>query len=104
MLKNSYLLCTAAFQLFFGKLYNFFSVKWVYLIALLIFEIGSAVCGAAPTSNALIVGRAIAGLGAAGLFSGSILIVSYTVPLAKRPMYVGCIGGMYGIASVVGPL
>lgn len=70
----------------------------------MLFELGSAVCGAAPNSVALIVGRAIAGVGSAGIFSGSILIVSYTVPLAKRPIYIGFIGGMYGIASVAGPL
>jgi len=99
-----YLLTTCAFQLFFGKLYTFFSVKWVYLIALGIFEVGSAVCGAAPNSTALIVGRAVAGLGSAGIFSGAILIVANTVPLRQRPTYMGLIGGMYGIASVSGPL
>lgn len=56
---SSYLLTTCAFQLFFGKLYTFFSIKWVYLIAIGIFEIGSAVCGAAPNSTALIIGRAV---------------------------------------------
>ncbi|KAM0721945.1 hypothetical protein Q7P37_002871 [Cladosporium fusiforme] len=101
---SAYLLTICAFQLFFGKLYTFFSVKWVYLIALVIFEIGSAVCGAAPNSIALIIGRAVAGLGSAGIFSGAILIVANTVPLRQRPTYMGLIGGMYGIASVAGPL
>ncbi|EME79884.1 uncharacterized protein MYCFIDRAFT_155743 [Pseudocercospora fijiensis CIRAD86] len=101
---SSYLLTTCAFQLFFGKLYTFFSLKWVYMIALLIFEIGSAVCGAAPNSVALIIGRAVAGLGSAGIFAGAILIVANTVPLIKRPIYMGLIGGMYGISSVAGPL
>ena len=101
---SAYLLTTCAFQLFYGKLYTFFSLKWVYLIALLIFEGGSALCGGAPNSTAFIVGRALAGLGAAGIFSGAILIVANTVPLRKRPTYTGLIGGMYGIASVAGPL
>lgn len=74
------------------------------MTALLIFEIGSAVCGAAPSSVALIIGRAVAGLGSAGIFSGAILIVANTVPLIKRPIYMGLVGGMYGIASVAGPL
>lgn len=73
-------------------------------MAILIFEGGSALCGGAPNSTALICGRALAGLGAAGVFSGAILIVANTVPLAKRPSYMGLIGGMYGIASVAGPL
>lgn len=93
-----------AFQLFFGKLYTFFSIKWVYLTAILIFEIGSLVCGAAPNSLALIIGRAVAGIGAAGVFSGALVIVAYTVPLVQRPIYTGIIGAMYGLASVAGPL
>ncbi|KAK7550655.1 MFS transporter [Phyllosticta citricarpa] len=101
---SAYLLTTCAFQLIFGKLYTFYSIKWMYLLALGIFELGSFICGIAPTSNALIVGRAIAGLGAAGVFSGAILIVSKTVPLRQRPTYTGIVGGIYGIASVAGPL
>ncbi|TKA27786.1 hypothetical protein B0A50_04887 [Salinomyces thailandicus] len=101
---SAYLLTTCAFQLFFGKLYTFLSLKWVYLTAIVIFEVGSAICGAAPNSTALIIGRAVAGLGSAGIFSGAILIVSNTVPLKQRPTYMGGIGGMYGIASVAGPL
>jgi MFS family permease len=101
---EAYLLTTCAFQLFFGKLYTFFSIKYVYLTAIFIFEVGSVVCGAAPTSVALIIGRAIAGIGSAGIFSGALVIIAYAVPLHKRPIYTGIIGGMYGLASVAGPL
>ncbi|KIV78208.1 hypothetical protein PV11_09949 [Exophiala sideris] len=101
---SAYLLTTCALQLFFGKLYTYYSIKYVYLTTIAIFEIGSAVCGAAPTSNALIIGRAIAGIGSAGIFSGALVIIAYTVPLVKRPIYTGIIGAMYGIASIAGPL
>ncbi len=74
------------------------------MIALGIFEIGSLICGVAPNSVALIIGRAVAGIGSAGIFSGAILIVASAVPLRQRPTYMGIIGGMYGIASVAGPL
>jgi MFS family permease len=80
------LLTTCAFPLVFGKLYTFFPVKWVFLGAIGVFEVGSAVCGAAPTSEALIVGRAVAGLGAAGIFSGALVIVAHSIPLEKRPI------------------
>ena len=101
---SAYLLTTCAFQLMFGKLYTYFSIKWVYLTAIFIFEIGSVVCGAAPSSMALIIGRAVAGVGAAGIFSGAMVIIAYAVPLVKRPIFTGLIGGMYGLASVAGPL
>ncbi|KAK8141247.1 hypothetical protein G3M48_000441, partial [Beauveria asiatica] len=100
----AYLLTTCAVQLIFGKLYTYYSVKWVYLFAILLFEVGSLVCGATPTSLGLIIGRAIAGLGSAGIFSGALLIVSRSVPLRQRPVYMGLIGAVYGLASVAGPL
>lgn len=57
----------------YGKIYTFFSIKYTYLSAIAIFELGSLLCGAAPTSIVLIVGRAFAGLGCAGIFSGSLM-------------------------------
>jgi MFS family permease len=76
----------------------------VFLVAIAIFEVGSLICGVDPTSIALIVGRAIAGVGSAGVFSGAYLLIATSVPLAKRPTFAGLIGATYGISSVVGPL
>ena len=76
----------------------------MFLTAIGIFELGSLVCGAAPSSTALIIGRAIAGIGSSGIFAGALLILAHSSPLEKRPTYIGLIGGMYGIASVAGPL
>lgn len=85
-------------------MYTFYSIKTVYLVSIVIFEIGSAICGAAPSSVALIVGRSIAGVGSAGIFAGAIVIIAYSVPLVKRPIYTGLVGAMYGLASIAGPL
>ncbi|PHH90310.1 hypothetical protein CDD83_3984 [Cordyceps sp. RAO-2017] len=101
---SAYLLTTTALQPMYGAVYKLFNVKLVYLGAIVVFEIGSLVSAAAPTSTAFIVGRAIAGIGTAGLFSGSIVILSLSMPLNKRPLVFGLIGGMWGIASVAGPL
>lgn len=98
------MLTTCAVTLSFGKIYTFYSTKWVYLIALFIFELGSLICGVAPSSEGLIIGRAVAGMGAAGLFSGAVIIITQMVPLDKRPVYQGILGAMFGIASVIGPL
>lgn len=62
------------------------------LLAIFIFEVGSVVCGAAPNMDVLILGRAIAGLGAAGLFSGAMIIVAELTPLHNRAQYFGLIG------------
>ncbi|KAI0112741.1 MFS general substrate transporter [Hypoxylon sp. NC0597] len=101
---SAYLLTICAFQLLFGKLYSYFSIKNTFLASVFVFEVGSAVCGAAPTSKAFIIGRAIGGLGGAGITSGVIAIIVHAVPLHKRPLTQGMIGAVFGIASVVGPL
>lgn len=101
---NRYLLATASFQLPYGKFYSIFSIKWTFLVAIGIFEIGSLICGAAQTSTVLIIGRAIAGLGCAGIFTGALIIAAYTMPLQYRPMYAGAVGAVSGIAAICGPL
>ncbi|KAF2183553.1 MFS general substrate transporter [Zopfia rhizophila CBS 207.26] len=101
---SSYMLTLCSFQLLWGRIYTFYSPKSVFLFSILVFEIGSAICGAAPTSAVFIIGRAIAGAGSSGISSGSIVIVMHTVPLAKRPIFQGLIGAVFGVASVVGPL
>lgn len=98
------MLTNCAFQLSFGKLYSFYSVKWTFLISIAWFEVGSVICGAAPSSTAFIVGRAIAGVGSAGIMSGAITVIVYAVPLHKRPLFQGLFGAVFGLASVVGPL
>lgn len=101
---SAYMLTTCAFMLLMGKVYTFVDPKWVYLASLVVFEVGSAICGAAPNSIAFIMGRAIAGLGNAGLFQGAVVIIVYIVPLHKRPQYMGIVGSVFGLASAVGPL
>jgi MFS family permease len=87
-----------------GKAYKYFPLKITYLTAIFIFELGSLICGVAPSSIALIIGRAIAGLGAAGIGTGSFTVVAFAVEPKQRPMFSGILGASYGVASVVGPL
>lgn len=98
------MLTGSSFQLLFGKFYTFWSIKWVFLSTIGIFELGSLVCAVAPNSMTLVIGRAVAGMGSAGILAGALTILAYTVPLEKRPFYSGIIGSMWGISSVAGPL
>ncbi|KAF2273807.1 major facilitator superfamily transporter [Westerdykella ornata] len=101
---SAYFLTNCAFQLLYGRLYTLYSVKPIYLGAVGIFEIGSLICAVAPNSTAFIVGRAIAGLGSAGAFSGALIAIVHAFQPEKRAAYSGMIVGMYGIASIAGPL
>ncbi|MCJ1245267.1 hypothetical protein MMC30_002470 [Trapelia coarctata] len=101
---SAFFLTLAAFQSPWGKVYKYFPLKWAYLVAIFVFELGSLVCGVAQNSPTLIVGRAFAGIGGAGILSGSFTIIAFAVEPVRRPAFTGFVGASYGIASVVGPL
>lgn len=120
---SSYMLTCAIFNPLFGKMYQLYDTKWTFLVSTVIFELGSALCGAAPSSAArksyleqqvdehiansffsVIVGRAISGIGAAGIGCGAVMISILIIPLRKRPIYTSFFGVAFGISSVVGPL
>ena len=101
---SAYLLTSCAFQLFFGKLYHNYSAKWVFITNVVIFSAGSAISGAAPASAVLIVGRAISGIGAAGINSGVLVILAHCTHPRQRPMCTGLLAAAFGVAAVLGPL
>ncbi|KAH6691667.1 azole resistance protein [Plectosphaerella plurivora] len=101
---SAYMLTTAASQLLFGRIYKFYNLKIIYFGSIVVFEIGSLICGAAANSSTFIVGRAIAGFGSAGIFTGAMMVMVSMVPVYKRPMFQGVFGMVFGVASVVGPL
>jgi MFS family permease len=65
---SAYMLTCAIFNPLFGSIYRFYPIKGVFIASVVLFEAGSALCGVAPTSEAFIVGRALAGIGAAGTY------------------------------------
>lgn len=100
---SAYLLTVTALQPAFGSVYRYFSAKNVYLLSILLFEVGSVLCAAAPSSTVFICGRALAGIGAAGLYQGALAIVGLTVMLEKRPLYLGIVLSVFGVAVCFGP-
>ena len=68
------------------------------------FEAGSLVCATAPTSQALIAGRATAGFGASGIFAGGLIVLATVIPLHKRAVWIGTLNSTFAVASVAGPV
>jgi len=101
---SAFFMTNGGFQSSWGKAYKYFPLKITFLLSIFVFELGSLICGVAPSFTALIVGRAITGLGAAGIGTGAYTIIAFVAKPRKRPMFTGIIGVSYGIASVVGPL
>ncbi|KAJ5156193.1 hypothetical protein N7492_008996 [Penicillium capsulatum] len=101
---SAFFVTLGSFQAAWGKAYKYFPLKTSFLIAIFLFEAGSLICGVAPNSIALIVGRAITGLGGAGISSGAFTIIALSAPPKQRPAYIGILGASYGIAAAIGPL
>ncbi|KAI9845953.1 MAG: hypothetical protein M1838_001502 [Thelocarpon superellum] len=92
---------SVAVILLIGKLYGTFEIKWLIIGSIVTFEAGSALCGAAPSSNALIVGRVIAGIGGAGI---ALTYISVFTTLRERAIYNALIGLAWGTGAILGPV
>ncbi|KAL9082890.1 MAG: hypothetical protein Q9165_008743 [Trypethelium subeluteriae] len=101
---SAYQLASSAFVPLAGKIFTFFSTKWSFLGFFTVFELGSALCGAAQSSTMLIVGRAIAGLGASGLMNGILTILAAILPPHKIPRIMGLNVALGQIGLACGPL
>ncbi|KAI8097268.1 major facilitator superfamily domain-containing protein [Halteromyces radiatus] len=101
---TAYILTFDAFQPLFAKFSDIFGRKWTLVTGICIFLLGSLLCGVAKSMIMLIICRAIAGIGSAGIFSGVFIIISEIVPLEKRGNYQGLINAVFALASVFGPL
>ena len=101
---SGYFLTQAGLMLTYSQLLTLVPTKWVYLGAIAIFEIGSIICGAAPTVEVLIFGRAFAGVGASGIFVAVLSIIAEVTRIEQRPVLFGTFGAVFAVASVAGPL
>lgn len=66
-------------------------------------SVGTVLCAAAVSSSMFIVGRAVAGLGAAGILQGALSIIGQVVELEKRPLYMGVVISVFVFAVCIGP-
>ncbi len=101
---TAYILAQTISTPLYGKLGDLYGRKLFFQVAIVIFLIGSVLCGIAQNMNELIGFRALQGLGAGGLMTGAFAIIGDVVPPRERGRYQGYMGGVFAIASVVGPL
>jgi MFS family permease len=101
---SSYSITNTAIQSAWGKAYQFFDLKAVFLCAIAVFEVGNVICATAPSSEVLILGRIVAGIGGGGVMTGAFIIIAMTAGPDHRATYMGVLGVTFGCASVVGPL
>jgi hypothetical protein len=101
---GAYQLGSAVLQPPSGRLYTLFNTKWTFLAFFGLFELGSLLCGVATSSTMMIVGRAVSGLGAAGIMNGALTIIASVVPLHKRAQLTGIMMGCCQMGIVCGPL
>lgn len=101
---TAYLLASTISGPLYGKLGDLYGRKVVLQVAIVIFLIGSMLCGIAQNMPELIVFRALQGLGAGGLIVTAIAVVGDVVPPRERGRYQGMFGAVFGLATIVGPL
>ncbi|KAI8611933.1 major facilitator superfamily domain-containing protein [Chytriomyces sp. MP71] len=101
---SAYLLTAAPLQPLYGKFADIFGRKVTFIFAIMMFEVGSALCGAANSMEFLIASRAIAGIGGGGIFALVLIIISDIVSMRDRGKYQGLIGAVFGLSSVIAPL
>ncbi|MFJ1704599.1 MDR family MFS transporter [Kitasatospora sp. NPDC088346] len=101
---TAYTLATAVSTPIWGKLGDLYGRKGVFLISIVIFLVGSALCGLSDSMTQLIAFRALQGLGAGGLMVGVMSIMGALVPPRDRAKYQGMFAAVMALATVGGPL
>src|SRR5438309_7752291 len=101
---TAYLLASTITGPLYGKFGDLYGRKGTLQTAIVIFLVGSALCGIAQNMPELIAFRGLQGLGAGGLLTTSIAVVGDIIPPRERGRYQGLFGAVFGVSTVIGPL
>jgi EmrB/QacA subfamily drug resistance transporter len=100
---TAYMLTSTVTVPLYGKLGDAYGRKNLFLFAITVFLIGSALCGLATTMTQLVVFRAIQGIGGGGIFPLSLAVIGNIVPPRDRGRWQGLIGAVFAASSIIGP-
>ena len=100
---TAYMLTSTVTVPLYGKLGDVYGRKNLFLFAIVVFLLGSALCGAATTMTQLVLFRAVQGIGAGGLFPLSLAVIGNIVPPRDRGRWQGLIGAVFAASSIIGP-
>ncbi|SMR49262.1 unnamed protein product [Zymoseptoria tritici ST99CH_1E4] len=102
--SSAFRLCSCAFQFAFAKMYTLFPSKRVFLGSNVIALIGSLLCATAASSRMFVAGRAVTGVGFAGLLSGVFAVLNEVLPRQKRPVFAGSLACVESVAIIAAPI
>ena len=101
---TAYLLASTVSTPLYGKLGDQYGRKRLFLIAIVVFLVGSTLCGIAQSLTQLILFRALQGVGGGGLMVGAQAVMADVLPPRERGRYSGYFGAVFGVTSIAGPL
>jgi len=103
-ITTAYLVASTVMIPIYGKLSDLLGRKVILTVGIVIFVLGSVLCGVADSAWFLILARAVQGLGSAALFTSAFAIIADLYPPAERGRISGLFGAVFGLSSVLGPL